>query len=350
MILPVRIPFQAKTTVKIERSLPGAGKILVKPGDEVTPEEVLGEAEVSGGFRKINLGQILGIRDLGKSLIKKTGEVIYKGEPLARVKKMLGLRSSVYLSPVDGVIEEVADGEVTIRFVPGEFKLLAGFGGVVESVEEGKSVTITSSVTRIRGVVGVGRERFGTIKVVGKAGEFLLPQHLDSSSVGKIVVGGAIVTADTIEKALAIGVKGLVTGGINFHETMGWSEGSDIGLSIVALEGYGFHPLSSLVFDEVAKYDGQYGSISGERAEVLIAGSAVVKEKPVPPWREVQVGDLVRVVAGSDLGAYGEVAKLPREKSVLPSGIASELVTIKVGSEELQAPWQNLEVTGFKND
>lgn len=350
MILPVRLRFQKDAVIRIERRLPGPGKLLIRVGDAVKPDDVIGEAQVSGGFRKINLSQILSISgaEISKALLKGAGQTVYKGEPLARSKKFLGLRTQVYLSPVDGILEDVTDGEVTIRFVPAEIKLTAGFSGTIESISEGESVIVRTTVAKVRGVTGVGRERFGTFKVVGHPGEFLLPQHLDASAVGKIVIGGAIVTADTIEKALAIGVKGLVAGGINFHDTLGWSEGSDIGLTIVSLEGYGFHAIGPDIMDQIAAYDGQYGGISGERSELYIASGVEGKDKEVPAWREVKVGDTVRVVAGADLGKLGPVTKVSSDEKPLQSGLRSKLLSFKYQDGEVEAPWQNLEIVGDK--
>lgn len=350
ILLPVRLHWREKAAVILERKLPSPGKITVKVGEAVHPEDVVGEAEISGGFRKINLAEILGISSssLPHKLTKKPGDVIYKGEPLAKLRKMLGLRRIVYLSPVDGVVEEINGGEVTIRFAPQITKLSAGFGGVVGKVIPGEKVFLKTTATTIAGVVGAGRERFGSLKVIGKNNEFLLPQHLDSSCVGKIVVGGAIVTSDTIEKALAIGVKGVVTGGINFHETLGWTEGSDIGLTIVALEGYGFHPISEELTSEIGRYEGQYAAISGERAEVLIAVEGETKIRETPAWRELQLGDTVRVVAGSDIGKWGQTEVVSSDEAELPSGLKAKLVTFRYNGDRVAAPIQNLEIIDFK--
>lgn len=334
----------------IERRLPSAGKLLVKPSDKVSPEDIVGEAEISGGFRKINLAQILGISTSSviKVLVKKEGEVVYKGEPLARSRRLLGLRSKVYLSPVDGVVEAVEGGEITIRFAPSEIQLSAGFSGVVESVTEGEQVSIRTTAARILGAVGAGRERFAHLKVVGKPGEFLLPQHLDSTAAGKVVAGGAVVTADTIEKALAIGVKGLITGGVNSHETLGWSEGSDLGLTIVAIEGYGFHPIGDDVYEALTKYDGQYVAISGEKAEVLVSVQGEPVAKTPPAWRELKLGDTVRVVAGADLGKAGPAEAVSASPVKLESGLTTKVVSFKCEGEKIISPWQNLEIIRIK--
>lgn len=348
MILPVRFRYLSSAQVRVERKLPGPGKILVKPGDLVKQEDVIGQAEISGGFRKIQLSQILGIsaEDLSKTLVKKPGDAIYKGEPLAKSSGFMGLRRKVYLSPADGVIENIQDGEVTIRFVPSEMKLSAGFNGEIKEVEEGKLAIVQTSAAKISGTVGEGRTRFGNIKVLGKFDEFLLPQHLDSGTVGKIIVGGALVTSDTIEKALAIGVKGLVCGGINFHETQGWTEGSDIGLTIVATEGYGFHPLGEDILNALTHHDGQYAAIAGETAQIYVAVDGETKDDEDLGWRELKLGDIVRVVGGQDMGKFGSAEEITKEDVKLPSGLTSRVVTFKFNSENVAAPWQNLEIIG----
>lgn len=351
-LLPVRLRFQDRVVVRIERRLPGPGKVLVKPGDQVTPEETVGESQISGGYRKINLSGLLGLgsKEVAKSLLKKPGDVVYKGEPLARSSKFLGLKRRVYLSPVDGVVEELLEGEVTIRFAPTEVKVASGFTGTIESVSEGEAVTVRTNAAKIRGIVGAGHERFGHIRIVGKPGEFLLPQHIDSSDSGKIVVGGAIVTSDTIEKALAIGVRGLVTGGINFHETLGWSEGSDIGLTIVSLEGYGFHPINEDLFKDISRFDGKYASISGPDATVIISIEGSAQESSSPSWRDLKLGDSLRIISGEGLGRVGLAEAVSTKPVQLDSGLMASVITLKVGSEKMMIPWQNLEIVEIASD
>jgi hypothetical protein len=350
MILPVRPRFKDSTTADIERLLPGPGRILVQVGDRVEPEDVVGEAEISDGIRQINFSQMFGVKpsEVEKVLTKKKGEVVYKGEPLAKFKRFLGLRQQVYISPVDGVVDEVSDGNVTIRFAPTEAKLAASFGGIVSSINEGQSLTISTNAAIIKGVVGAGEQRFGKLKVVGKGGDFLLPQDLSADSTDKIVVGGAIVTADTIEKALAIGVRGLVTGGVNFHETLGWVQGKDAGLTIMALEGYGFHHINSDLLEELEKLNGRYATINGESATLSVAIDGQAKEDHPALYREVAVGDTVRVVAGAELGKTGKVEKISVDEIKLDSSLMDQVITVKVDGHNLVSPWQNLEIVEVK--
>lgn len=350
ILLPVRLRFQEKAVVKIERRLPGPGKVLVRSGDQVSPDEIVGEAQISGGFRKINLSNLLGITagEVNRALLKKPGEVVYKGEPLARSSKLLGLKRKVYLSPADGVIEEAVAGEVTIRFAPTEVTVTSGFNGIIESVAEGEAVTVRTNVARIKGVVGAGHERFGHLRLAHKPSEFLLPQHIDASDSGKIIVGGAIVTADTIEKALALGVRGIVTGGINFHETLGWTEGSDIGLTIVSLEGYGFHSIDPGLYKSLSRYEGRYAAISGQTASLLISIDEEAEESADPGWRELQLGDTVRIISGENLGQVGQAESVSTKPVTLESGLTSTVVTLKVGGGKMIAPWQNLEIVEIR--
>lgn len=352
ILLPVRLRFQDNLVVRIDRKLPGPGKVLVKAGDQVTPEETVGESQISGGYRKINLSSLLGVgsKDVAKSLLKKPGDVVYKGEPLARSSKLLGLKKRVYLSPVDGIVEDLLEGELTVRFAPTEVKVASGFTGIIESVAEGEAVTIRTNAAKIRGIVGAGYERFGHIRVVGKPGEFLLPQHIDSSDSGKILMGGAIVTSDTIEKALAIGVRGLVTGGINFHETLGWREGSDVGLTIVTLEGYGFHPINEELFKDISRFDGKYAAISGQDASILISIDGPAKESTESSWRDVKLGDKLRIISGDGLGKVGLAEAFSTKPVKLGSGLMVSVVTLKLGSDKMMVPWQNLEIVEIASD
>lgn len=344
MLVPIVRRVKPKDSVLVERVLPGAGRILVKAGEIVKADDIVGEAEVSDGVREIDFSQMFGLSatETPGALLKKIGETVTQGEPLIRVRRMLGLRNRIYIAPVDGVVTSIEAGKMVINFSPTEVQLTAGFDGVVEEVKEGQAVSIRCSVASLQGVTGTGDERFGRVMLVGKQGDILLPQDIDATATDKIIVGGALLTADTLMKAQAIGVKGIVCGGINFHDSIGWIPGKDLGISVVVMEGYGLHPLNEQVVELAKNYDGHYAAIFGELGTVHIAIDQTVKQAVIPTWKEAVVGDAARILIGESLGVVGKITKTSRGQ--LPSGIEANMVTLKSTSGEVTTAVQDIEI------
>jgi preprotein translocase subunit YajC len=346
MILPVKRRVVEREEVLIERKLAAPGKVVVRVGDKVSAEENIGTAEVSSGLREIDLAAMFGVhpREVERRLLKEVGQVVHRGEPLFRLKRLLGLRSEEYNSPVEGEMSEVRDGVVSIRSTPTEVSLRAGFAGTVDRVYEGEGVAILATATTFCGVKGVGKLHFGEIKVVGRGGDILLPQDLDSDCREKIVVGGAQLATDTIEKALAIGVVGLVTSGINFREAVSFSSREKAGLGLLILEGYGLHQFDNEILGLLQNLDGRYSALNGEDAMLLVSTDGHGRKQSGQPWKELKAGDTVRGVIGPELGRVGKVTKVEENESVVASGLKSRLVKIETKEGDISIPWQNLEI------
>jgi len=92
---------------RVKRTLAGKGLLLVAVGQEVTPDELLGSAEVSAGFRIMNLSSLLSVSpaDVEKYLARKLGQKIYKGELLASKTNWLFPGKKIITSPTDGVLD-----------------------------------------------------------------------------------------------------------------------------------------------------------------------------------------------------------------------------------------------------
>src|SRR5207249_3336564 len=108
---------------------------------------------------------------------------------------------------------------------------------------------IGADVTFIQGIFGIGGETFGKIRIACKDHEQEFTQDLITPEMKEcVVVGGARVTRDAIEKARKTGVAALVTGGIHdqdLENLLGYSLGvaitgsEHVGLTLIITEGFG---------------------------------------------------------------------------------------------------------------
>lgn len=340
----------------IERSLPGEGKITTKKGEKVSPEVILGEGEVSQGFRSVPVAEALSVnpKKVSKYLLKKVGDKVFFGEPIARRLRLFGRAKKEVVSPTSGAVISIDDnGSVNIEFRPEAQKLLAGIWGTVEAVHKNRTVEIRSLASQIYGVAGAGRVREGIIKVMCSREEFLLPQAIDEKLSGSILVGGALISRPALAKAVAVGVSGLIVGGMHardFWEAGGarrtafWTS-SDVGVTIVILQGFGLIAPSEEIYDFLKKYDGRFAIIDGDASKVTIPQKEGKGEKEVevPKEKEVKVGDRVRVLDLAHFGEFGEVSEISESpKNVLGQDSFTLKVETKHGTIEI--PHQNAEI------
>ena len=348
MICPVRARIEEKRKLLIDRVYPGKGKPAVKVGQTVSEADIIAHCEVSAGQRLIKVAHVLGVSG-GQAkdfLTRKVGDRIYEGEAIARKKAIFGLGKIEVRTPVDGVIEEIDDrGDVILRFLPKPVRLVSGASGTIEKISENK-ITLSTIATKVRGFVSAGINREGTISVIAEHSDFILPAVIKADSQGKILVGGAILERAALEKAVTLGVKGIVTGGVNYRDFATLS-GGDVGVTVMVTEGFGTLPMGEDILQFFKKMNGRAGFISGEENQLVIpeidVGEAN-KQTASPSWRELARGDKVRFFREGSSDLSGVVKDLPGEQ-LLNSGVLTEVALVAFSSkEEMLLPAANLEI------
>jgi len=359
--LPVRIRVLSHVQKTVQRVMPEHTEILVKKGDEVYPEKVIGLAKTAAGFRSFRLADLLDVKhpkDVRQYLVCKEGDKVYKGQQIAEKKGFLGIGTKVVTSPIDGVVQSFHEdtGRLTMGFLPSVVRIAAGMPGIVDTSETDRSVSIHSTVTQVFGVLGAGRERAGFIKVTVKPDDFLLPANIEAVHAGSILVGGALITRDTLEKALAIGVAGIITGGIHLKdfESIGGekvvqigSVGTDVGLTILVTEGFGRIPMGEDIWGTLFRLNDRYALIDGETRSVVVPEEGEGEKLPESvslQEKEVAVGDSARIIAEPEIGTIGKVVSIGKEKELLDSGLSAYMVELQIGKEKKRVPAQNLEI------
>lgn len=340
----------------IGRSLPEPGKITTKKGSEVSPDVILGESEVSQGFRSLPVAEILSVnpKKVAKYLLKKVGDKVFFGEPIARRFRFFGRVKKEVASPTSGTVVAIdANGSVNIEFRPEAQKLLAGVWGKVEAVHKNQTVDIRAQASQIYGVAGAGRVREGIIRIMCEREEFLLPQAINEKLSGSILVGGALVSRAALSKAVAVGVSGICAGGMHardFWEAGGarqsafWTS-SDVGVTLVILQGFGLVAPSQEMYDFLKAHDGRFAIIDGDLAKVIIPEKEGKgeKEEEAPKEKEVKVGVKVRILDLAHFGEFGTVSEIAKTPKKLFSQDSFQLI-VETKHGTIEIPHQNAEI------
>lgn len=371
-----RLRIEKDVITRITRALRGKGTLSVSIGQEVIPEEIIGSAEIASGFRTLDLAAALSVspQEVRKYLARDLGQRIYKDELLALKKGGLFMGKKVVVAPTDGVIDFVNDktGELKISFLPKKVNLLSGVYGVIEKIDKDRGqVVIKTQASRVHGVFGSGSLRDGILRILGKRGDLVTKGAIQSKYADHILIGGSLFFKDTISSAISTGVSGIVTGGLNADDYKGMSGGrlafpkkldNDIGISVVACEGFGSIPLGPDIFSFLSEYEGRFVFIDGNKALISLpsfSSSCLVKVKSTAlPMQqamaeemnrtkgisELKVGSNVRIVGNSYLGEQGVILSVDSSSTLLPSGIRTYIATIETSGRKIQVPVANLEI------
>ena len=196
------------------------------------------------------------------------------------------------------------------------------FAGIVRDVRAGTGITIRAAGRGMRGIVALGGPTRGRLQV-GAEGE-LRSGGLDVGSAGSILVVGSRVDAETLTRARAMGVCGVIVAGLSSKERRDFlaSEARQRAalhrlppFAVLVLDGATRRPLAGAV-------QAVLGALAGHEVAIVTDPPMLVFDMPnlvipAPP------ADLVRIRAGALSGREGRFVRAigPRR---FPGGVHLE--------------------------
>ncbi len=358
------------TLHRVRRQLPIPGDVLVKVGDRVDAQDVVAQTHMPGDITPLNIANLLSLppADVAECMLKKEGERVEEGEPLARTKGIFGLFKNTCKSKAAGTVETISavTGQVMIRGEPEPVQVQAYMSGTVTEVLPKEGVVIEAEVTFIQGIFGVGGEAYGRIVLACASHEEELTADLVKSTMrGCIIVGGARMTDEAISRARDIGAAAVVSGGMDdedLRDFLGYDLGvaitgsEDLGLTVIFTEGFGEIAMAERTFELLGSREGADASVNG--ATQIRAG--VMRPEIVIPLREgdqggkatrpradgeLRPGRPVRIIRDPHFGLIGTVSALPAEPQALESGSKARVLEVKLNSgESVIIPRANVEL------
>ncbi|MFP4249935.1 MAG: hypothetical protein ACLFU7_09775 [Armatimonadota bacterium] len=350
------------------RRLPLPGQIHVSEGDEVKAEQLVGSTHLPGNVVTVNVAHELSMTpdDVPDYLLVEEGDEVEMREVIAESKSFWGLFHAIARSPIAGTVETISDvtGQVLVRGEPIAVEIDAYIDGTVVEVHGDEAVVVEARGALAQGILGVGGEAHGRLRVLCDSPEQQCTAELISDDCQDcILVGGGRVTLDALAAAREAGVAAVVSGAIDdrdLDQFMGEPLGvaitgqEDLGLSLVLTEGFGETPMRAQTFELLAERDGRRASVNGTtqiRAGV-IRPEVVVPERGAT-WEaqdEAQtvglaVGSPVRLIRPPTFGELAEIVELPEE----PMEIATEArvrvarVRLERTGEVITVPRANME-------
>ncbi len=355
------------TRVRKDRILPIKGDILVQAGDTVSPETIVAQTYVPSDVHLRPVAYIVGVEpwELPKVMKFKEGDTIKKGDLMAEQRALFGLIKTRHYSRYSGTIELVSPvtGMVAIREPPTPIQLDAYIPGTVTEVLGDVGVTVETTAALIQGIFGIGGERTGELMVIAEPHEVLTPDHIGTECAGKILVGGSLVTYDTLQKASEVGVKGIVTGGMrreDLNKFLGYEIGvaitgeENITLTCIITEGFGEMRMAGHIYDVLKYHNGKNASINGAtqiragviRPEIIIPllETTKIEEEEVLAYG-MEPGTRIRVIRQPYFGALGSVDELPIELQTVDTESWVRVLWVKLDDgRRVMVPRANVEI------
>ncbi len=360
---------KVKRTMTIDklRRLPIPGEVLHKVGDTVNYDTKVARTEISGEPEIVKVAMTLGVEaeDMGRYMLKKTGDAVKEGENIAFYTALFGLIKKNAPSPKDGVVESVSEvtGQVIVRGAPIPVEVDAYLPGKIVEVVPREGAVVQTHGAFIQGIFGIGGETHGEVKVVVSSNdEEITADKIGPDCKDKVIIGGNLATLDAMRKAVEVGASAIVVGGVR-HQDLTTFTGQEIGvaitgqeevgLTLIITEGFGKMNMSATTFKLLKSFDGYLACVNGAtqiragvlRPEIIIPHEERLEEKGDTFAKGMVPGTRVRIIRQPYFGAIGVVDHLPVELQAMESESMVRVLTVKLQDGAIATvPRANVEI------
>lgn len=333
------------------RQLPQLGEVLVAQGDVVEPLDVVARTTQSGGLALLNVSRELGAgaRPADAFLAGKPGQMLLRGETLARRRFFLGLRERKVTAPGDARLLSSYGPWVYLARSPSMVEVLAGYRGRVVEVHQGWGVVLEIRGALLQGVWGGGGESIGVLRLLGPHPEESVgPERVDERCRGAIAVAGAGVSARALGRLEDVGARGLIAGSLSLDS---FPLCSSVSFPVLITEGVGAWSMARPAWELLEGLQGREASLVGrpvnawedEWPEVFVPGTG--EHAPAEPAvTGLAAGQRVRVARDPHAGRVGWIESLAAWPQPIESGARLEVAVVALeGGGRAAIPLANLE-------
>ena len=340
------------TLIQRKRYLPVPGRILVRPGQRVSPLDVVAETDFCRKHILLDVAALLHISsEEADSMIKcQVGDRLSVNQLIAPAR---GFFSFPVLSPVNGHVILVGEGQVLMEVDDSKYTLLANYPGTITRIFQDKGVEITAEGTLIQGIWGNGQVHFGNLQSnfgIGSSGNILNIDNLNTNYRGSILMAGHCNDEKALRKAAELPLHGLILGSISSDLL---EEVSKLKFPVMVTEGYGYHPMSTVIFEllsshvnkDVALISNVFDPYQGTRPEIVVPLAPSDNTPPIMDIGILSAGSQVRIILNPGLTQVGTVISILQNDKEYPGGLKlpSAEIRLESGKKEI-VPLMNLEV------
>lgn len=344
-----------KPLIKIrrERSLPRAGEILVRPGQDVTPVQVVARVSEQRGFYVIPAAEMLAVpaEEVKKYLLVEEGAAILEGTPLLQKSGLFGKKR--FLAPADGVLYAVSHGRLILQQTPDLLEIRANLFGVVHNLVANRGVVIETIGALIQATWSAGREGYGKVTLmVNQRDGLLRSNYIGATARGAILVAGRLDNLEVLDRAAENSARGIIVGGVPAGLVPGLKKHS---LPVFVTDGFGDRPMAAPLFQLLSQLEGREACLLDStafgrpgRPEIVVpipTGSMV--PGPDKPVMRLEAGQKVRILRAPYAGRVGEVVGVHSRSRTTGAGTRLPGVDVQLADGEIvPIPYLNLDLIG----
>jgi hypothetical protein len=337
------------THIRRARLLPENGRVMVRAGQKVNATDVVAESPQQSRHVLVDVrnGLRLNRKDaLENYMDRQVGDRLQEGDVIGEAG---GLFKRIVRSPVDGVIVAITGGRVLIEVPDAPYTLQAGITGVVTEIIPERGVIIDADGALVQGIWGNGIIDLGVLlSLIRSPEDSITRDRLDVSMRGAVVLAGCCESADVIQAAADLPLRGLILSSMSSDVIPAAKKAP---FPIIVLEGFGNIPMGSAAFKLLTTSEKRDVSINaavwdpftGQRPEVLV--TLPVDGKIAPEVLTFKVGQTVRVQMPPYIGQIGTLTKILPGRSRLSNGLRVPAGEVKLENKvQVTLPLMNLDV------
>jgi hypothetical protein len=349
MLAPVT-HIQPLTLVRRTRLLPKDGRVLVRQGQRVRATDVVATANLKPKHLILNVASGLGVssNQADKYIERYMDDDLAEGDVIA---KKPGLFSRVVRAPVAGKIVLITAGLVMLEEQTEPFELRAGFPGEITELVHNLGVVIEASGALVQCAWGNGRIDYGLLNVISDdASDTLLPEHIDVSMRGAILLAGHCGSAELIRNASEQRIRGMIFGSID-AELIPLVRRAPF--PVVVTEGFGRQPMNEKAFRLLATNNKRDISLNAEpfdketgaRPEILIPLPGAEETEPLAGIALLGPGTLVRITRAPYQGLLATVQTILPGRQQLAGTLRLPAASVEFpDGNTARVPLANLEI------
>lgn len=345
------------TVIRREAMLPeeATGAVSVQEEKRVDIRDVVAQGLMPSRHIVVEAARFFGLRrhdDLEDLLLAEVGDTVDQINPIAGKP---GRGKKLY-APANGIITQIADGNIIIRETPRIIEVPAGVRGRVTEVRPGRGVVIEATGALLQGVWGNDQRAIATVRLEPEDGiENVYEDQLDVKYLGAIVVTRRPLRPLTIRVMEDQGLAGLIAPSMDYGMMALAMQAEH---PIMLTEGFGSIRMSRAVLGLLAEIEGQQVTLDAyrpqgyetRRPEAIVNTS--VRRGETPPSRPnimltLREGMTVRATREPYAGLTGRVSDLPKMPVLLDNGLRVPCAQVElIIGETVVIPLANLEVLG----
>lgn len=329
--------------------LPIGAVPMVEPGHLVEPAEVLATRRAPGPGLTIAVAAALRRPPsvVAAHVRVLAGSILEAGAVLAAVagREVRAPQACLFLG------YDADEGTALVAPLGGTEPVIGHVRGEVTAVEAA-SIEIAVAGALVAGVGGSGGAVHGQLRLAVRApADELRATAIDREAAGRILVGGSRASAEALTRARAMGVAGIVLGGLLDKELRDFvatqQRRREVGalgteLAILVVGGYGKVGIDPNLFAWFGRHDGRLASLFGDAARLYVYDADAPPSRRGLPRR----GDLVIAHRRPYAGMTGEVIRVLDRVHAAPSGVLARSAIVRFADGPTAVvPLANLEAT-----